>query len=82
MYSAIQISLELGIKDFQFGDGFGSLITTNDVTEILKITGNQNQIKIVGGIKKLKQVIDLFDAGVDCVGTSNFHKIFQEVKVI
>tara|TARA_B100000886_G_C20237434_1_gene413167 strand:- start:25 stop:684 length:660 start_codon:yes stop_codon:yes gene_type:complete len=82
LYSAIQICQELGIKNFQFGDGFGQAITSNDVTKILKLTGNQNSIKIVGGIKKLTQVIDLFDAGINCVGTSNFCDIFQEVKVI
>ena len=82
LYNAIEISLELGIKNFQFGDGFGSPITLNDIAEILKITGSQYHIKVVGGIKKLKQVIDLFDSGISCVGTSNFCEIFQEVKVI
>ena len=81
-HSAIEISLELGIKNFQFGDGFGPTITSNDVAEILKIIGSENQIKVVGGIKKLKQVIDLFEMGISCVGTSNFYEIFQEVKVI
>ena len=80
--TAIEISLELGIKNFQFGDGFGPPISSNDVAEILKITGHQNQIKIVGGIKKLTQVINLFDVGVNCVGTSNFYEIFQEIKGI
>jgi deoxyribose-phosphate aldolase len=82
LYNAIEISLELGIKNFQFGDGFGPTITSNDLAEILKITGSQNQIKVVGGIKKLTQVIDLFDNGISCVGTSNFSEIFEEVKVI
>jgi len=36
-------------------------------------------VKVVGGIKKLTQVIDLFDNGISCVGTSNFCEIFQEV---
>jgi len=81
-YNAIKISLELGIKNFQFGDGFGPPIRSNDIAEILKITGSQNQIKAVGGIKKLTQVIDLFDNGINCVGTSNFCEIFEEVKVI
>jgi len=80
--NAIEICLELGIKNFQFGDGFGSPLTSNDVPEILKITGSQNQIKVVGGIKKLTQVIDLFDNGVSSVGTSNFCEIFEEVNVI
>ena len=80
--NAIEICLEIGIKNFQFGDGFGPPITSNDVAEILKIMGSQNQIKVVGGIKKLTQVIDLFDNEIDYVGTSNFYEIFQEVKVI
>ena len=82
LYSAIEISLELGIKNFQFGDGFGTPITSNDVVKIQQITGSQNQIKVGGGIKKLTHVIDLFDNGISCVGTSNFCEIFQEVKVI
>ena len=80
--NAIEICLELGIKNFQFGDGFGPPITSDNVAEILKITGSQNQIKVVGGIKKLTQVIDLFDNGISCVGTSNFCEIFEEVNVI
>jgi len=80
--NAIEICLELGIKNFQFGDGFGSPLKSSDVPEILKITGSQNQIKVVGGIKKLTQVIDLLDIGISCVGTSNFCEIFEEVNVI
>ena len=80
--NAIEICLELGIKNFQFGDGFGSPLTSYDVPDILKIIGSQNQIKVVGGIKKLTQVIDLFDNGISCVGTSNFCEIFEEVNVI
>jgi len=79
--NAIEICLELGIKNFQFGDGFGSPLTSNDVPKIIKITGSQNQNKVVGGIKKLTQVIDLFDNGISCVGTSNFSEIFEEVNV-
>ena len=28
------------------------------------------------------QVIDLFDSGIDCIGTSNFNEIFKEIKLI
>ncbi len=79
---AIEISLELGINSFQFGDGFGPPISTLDVDEILKIISKKKHIKIVGGIKKLTQVIDLFDSGITCVGTSNFSEIFAEVRNI
>ena len=79
---AIEISLELGITNFQFGDGFGAPVSNVDIVEILKFLGNQNSIKIVGGIKKLSQVLDLFDSGIDCIGTSNFNEIFKEIKLI
>ena len=78
---AIEISLELGITNFQFGDGFGPPISSKDVVEILKILDNQKTIKIIGGIKKLSQVIDLFDLGVNFVGTSSFLEIFEEVNL-
>ncbi len=80
--TAIEISLELGITNFQFGDGFGAPVSNVDIVEILKFLGNQNSIKIVGGIKKLSQVINLFDSGIDCIGTSNFNEIFKEIKLI
>ena len=79
---AIEISLELGIKNFQFGDGFGTPITNIDIVEILNFIGNQNTIKIVGGIKKISQAIDLFDLGIDCIGTSSFNEIFEEIRLI
>tara|TARA_A100000164_G_scaffold314745_1_gene294086 strand:+ start:297 stop:956 length:660 start_codon:yes stop_codon:yes gene_type:complete len=79
---AIEISLELGITNFQFGDDFGPAISKVDIVEIVKFIGTQNSIKVVGGIKSLSQVVDLFDAGIDCIGTSNFHEIFKEIRLI
>ena len=79
---AIEISIELGITNFQFGDGFGAPISNVDIVEILKFIGNQNSIKIAGGIRKLSQVIDLFDSGVDSIGTSKFNEIFEEIRLI
>ena len=79
---ALDISLELGITNFQFGDGFGAPVSNVDIAEILKFLGNQNSIKIVGGIKKISQVIDLFNLGIDCIGTSNFNEIFEEIRLI
>ena len=79
---AIEIFLELGITNFQFGDGFGAPITNIEIIEILKFLSSQNNIKIIGGIKKLSQVIDLLDSGIDCIGTSNFNEIFEEIRLI
>ena len=78
----LEISLELGIKNFQFGDGFGPPISNIDIDEIFKILGNHNSIKVVGGVKKLSKVLDLFDSGINCIGTSNFDEIFKEIRLI
>ena len=78
---SLEIFLELGIKNFQFGDGFGPPISIVDLDEILQIIHSKNILKVVGGINRLSQVIDLFDLGVSCVGTSNFCKIFEEIKM-
>ncbi len=79
---SLEISLELGITNFQIGDGFGPALSNSDIVEILKFIGKENSIKVVGGIKKLSQVIDLFDLGIDCIGTSNFNEIFKEIRLI
>ena len=79
---ALEISLEVGIINFQIGDGFGPALSSFDIVGILKFIGKQNSIKVVGGIKTLSQVIDLFDLGIDCIGTSNFNEIFKEIRLI
>jgi len=77
---AINISLELGIENFQFGDGFGQYLGVDEIIEITNLLGRNNFIKIVGGIKKIANVKDTLGAGADCVGTSYYHDIFQELK--
>ena len=77
---AINISLELGIENFQFGDGFGQYLGVNEIKEIMHLLGKNNFIKIVGGIKTIENVKDTLEAGADCIGTSYYHDIFQELK--
>ena len=57
-------------------------LNSQKLSAIEAFAAPQNHIKVVGGIKKLTQVIDLFDIGISCVGTSNFCEIFEEVNVI
>ena len=52
------------------------------ITKFIKVIDKRNSIKVVGGIKKLSQVIDLFDSGIDSVGTSKFNEIFEEIRLI
>ena len=77
---AINISLELGIQNYQFGDGFGQYLGVIEIKEIMSLLGKSNFIKIVGGIKTLADVKDTLEAGADCIGTSYYHDIFQELK--
>ena len=77
---AINISLELGIASFQFGDGFGQYLGVNEIKEIMHLLGKNNFIKIVGGIKTIANVKEILDAGAYCIGTSYYHDIFQELK--
>ena len=77
---AIEISIDLGIKKFQFGDGFAPPIKPFEISEILSLLRDKSFLKVVGGIRNINQVIDLLDAGVDSIGTSSFHEIFKAIK--
>jgi len=77
---AINIALELGIDNFQFGDGFGQYLGVNEIKEIINLLGKNNSIKVVGGIKTIAEVKDTLEAGADCIGTSYFNDIFQELR--
>ena len=77
---ALDISLELGIRNFQVGDGFSSKISFIKIKEVMDLLNQTNSIKIVGGINNLSQVDQLLNAGVDCIGSSNFYEIFREIK--
>ncbi len=76
---AIKIASELGVKNFQLGDGFSPSPNANEIYNVKKFLDDKSLIKVVGGIKKIKQAIEVFDAGADYVGTSNFYEIFQEI---
>jgi len=79
---AINICLEMGIENFQFGDGFGPCINKNDINKIIKLIGYKNKLKITGGIKNLDQVIEIINQGASSIGTSDFHTIFKDLKLL
>ena len=79
---AIGISLEMGIENFQFGDGFGPYINKHDIDQIKKLIGYKSKLKITGGIKYLDQVIEMLNYGASSIGTSDFHMIFKDLKLL
>ena len=79
---AINICLEMGIENFQFGDGFGPYINKNDIDHIMKLIGYKSKLKITGGIKHLDEVIEILNLGASSIGTSDFHMIFKDLKLL
>ena len=79
---AINICLEMGIENFQFGDGFGPYINKNDFDQIMKLIGYKSKLKITGGIKHLDQGIEILNLGASSIGTSDFHMIFKDLKLL
>ena len=82
LFKAINICLEMGIENFQFGDGFGPYINKNDIDQIMKLIGYKSKLKISGGIKHLDQVIEILNLGASSIGTSDFHMIFKDLKLL
>ena len=79
---SINICLEMGIVNFQFGDGFGTYMNKNDINKIIKFIGDKSKLKISGGIKHLDQVIEILNYGASSIGTSDFHLIFKDLKLL
>ena len=77
---AINISLDIGVKFFQFGDGFGATLNSNELKGIKRLLDEKRSIKVVGNIKDVKSAIELLDNGADNIGTSYFSQIFQSIK--
>ena len=77
---AINISLDIGVKFFQFGDGFGATLNLNELKGIKRLLDEKRSIKVVGNIKDVKSAIELLDNGADNIGTSYFSQIFQSIK--
>ena len=80
LFKAISICIEMGIINFQFGDGFGPYINSKDIDQIRKLIGDKSNLKITGGIKYLDQVIEILNHGASSIGTSDFHLIFKDLK--
>lgn len=77
---AINISLDIGVKFFQFGDGFGATLNSNELKGIKRLLDEKRSIKVVGNIKDVKSAIELLDNGADNIGTSYFNQIFKSIK--
>ncbi len=67
---AIEASLDAGVIGVQAGNGFGPVITSNQIYQLVDLIHGRCEIKAAGGIKTLDQGIDLIKAGASHLGTS------------
>ncbi|WP_320675110.1 2-deoxyribose-5-phosphate aldolase [Prochlorococcus sp. MIT 1341] len=74
---AVQASLEAGVIGFQTGNGFGRIVTLEDIKNLVNITGQCSQIKAVGGMHTLEKTLEVLHAGATLVGTSKGPEIMQ-----
>tara|TARA_Y100000589_G_C27107955_1_gene610969 strand:+ start:120 stop:773 length:654 start_codon:yes stop_codon:yes gene_type:complete len=77
---AIHISLELGVKFFQFGDGFGTTLNSTELKKIKRLVDDKRNIKVAGKIQDIDSVLELLDNGADIIGTSYYGQIFHSIK--
>jgi len=73
--------LDAGAEFIKTSTGFGpGGARIRDVRLIKSIVGEKAGIKAAGGIRKLKQVLALLDAGATRIGTSSGVKIIRELR--
>ena len=77
---AIDIAIDAGVSGIQAGNGFGNGVSADDIYQISKKSRERCEIKAVGGIKTLDQVIKLNQAGADRIGTSLGIEIMEELR--
>lgn len=79
---AVAISLNAGAEFIKTSTGFGPKgARTRDIRLIKSIVGDKAGIKAAGGIRTLKQVLAMLEAGASRIGTSSSVRIIKELKV-
>lgn len=74
-----EIALEVQPDFIKTSTGFGpGGANLEDVRLMKKVVGNKVKVKAAGGIKDLKTVLEMINAGADRIGTSSGVKIMEE----
>jgi deoxyribose-phosphate aldolase len=78
---AVMTALDVGAEFIKTSTGFGPKgAEIEDVRLIKSIVGDRAGIKAAGGIRTLKQVVDLIEAGATRIGTSSGARIMKEIQ--
>ena len=77
--AVIKLCVETGCDFVKTSTGFGSGgASVGDIALMRKVGGNKIKIKASGGIKTLKDVLSLIEAGADRIGSSGSVAILKE----
>lgn len=75
-----KICLEFEVDFLKTSTGYGTAGATQEHVSLLKkIAGNKSKVKASGGIKSLKQTMEMIEAGAERIGTSSAVSIMQEI---
>lgn len=79
----VALAVDTGIDFVKTSTGFGPRgATVEDVSFMKQAAGVKIKVKASGGIRTLKQVVDLVEAGADRIGTSAGDQILLEAAAI
>lgn len=79
---AVAISLDAGAEFIKTSTGFGPKgAQTRDIRLIKSIVKDKTGIKASGGIRTLRQVLSMLDAGASRIGTSSSVRIIKELNL-
>lgn len=79
--NACKLAVKAGARFVKTSTGFGAAGATVEDVELMRaIVGNEIGVKAAGGIRSLKDVVDMLEAGADRLGTSSGVKIIGEIK--
>lgn len=78
----LEIIEEVGADFAKTSTGFGTHGATLDDVKLMKSVLKNTKIKASGGIKTLKDVLAMIEAGADRIGTSSGVKIMEELNTL
>ncbi|MFQ5815626.1 MAG: deoxyribose-phosphate aldolase [Candidatus Hydrothermarchaeaceae archaeon] len=79
--TASKLVKKAGADFVKSGTGWGKGTSVRDVTLMRKAVGARFGVKAAGGIKTLKQTMDLVNAGANRIGTSSAVEIMKEFRL-
>ncbi len=76
---AVEACLDAGVHGVQSGNGFGRPVSLTDIKQLTKLVRNRCAIKAVGGIKNVRNAIDLLSTGATSIGTTLGPELIKEI---